>query len=1332
MMSVNAGGAAGSRQSGALEGLRHRVRWCWARASAVLTLGACVLLPHHAVAQETVCARVKIEIKQELTLERQAFDAEMKISNQLDGAALTDVGVVVKVTDELGVPVAVTDDPNNLNAKFFIRVSNRENIANVDGTGVVAASSTATINWLLIPAPGSAGTSPLGKKYLVGATLKYKFGAEVHTLDVSPDVITVKPLPLLTLDYFLQQDVIADDPLTTEIEPVEPFTLGVRVRNTGQATARNLKIDSAQPKIIENNQGLLINFALTGSYVNDAPVQNTLLIDFGDIPAGTSKMGRWNMETTLAGKFTEFTAKFTHADELGGALTSLLQATNAHFLIRDVRVDLPGRDFVRDFLAQDGDAIRVYESDGPDTVVTDRSAVAQMTAGTTANGNASYRISFPATAGFVYLRLPDPFNGTKALGQIQRSDAKQMLPENVWLSKTRNLEAKRWEYWINVFDVNTTGVYDTEFKTPAAAPRPPQLQFVADATTVEEQQVSFLLEASSFDGKPVTISGAPLPAGAKIVPQAADPSAPALSRAVFDWTPAQGSAGSYLITYTASDGTLSSTRSATIRVESKTPPPGPATPTIASPASGAQVTALKPTLSVQSGTHPQDPTVLVQFEVYRDEAMTQLVESGQAAKAAAGASTGWQPTNSLSDNTPYWWRARAFDGAQTYSPWANARFFVNVFNDPPDNFNLTSPAPNAEVATPRPVLTWTNSVDKDGDAITYDVTVYANTALTEVVASTTNLAPGANGSTSWTVDVDLTNRATYYWRVIAKDAHGAQAPSIARPFIVNTGNTAPTPPMVVSPAAGSQVTTGTAVLTVQNGTDAEGDLITYVFELDTVDTFDSGDKRISGEIIQSGGSQTSWTVSGLRENQRYHWRVKSQDGLAESAWVMGSFLVNAANDAPHAPTVRNPGSGAWVATLQPSLETNPVQDPEGEAVHYHFEVYGDEALTQRVADGVSGTNAWIVPSALADKTTHWWRVRALDAQDAASPWSSPAVMYVSTGAYQDPTIQVTSPATPVTPEANGDRKVVAIHWEGTDPNIEPTVALYYALSNDSFAGTPIVENLRQSAGTQSGSYQWDVTDLAPGTYYVYGMIFDARGVGRAWAPGAVVINPPVQAGGISVSTAGPLTTTEDGGQAQFTVQLASQPSATVVVPVSSSNAREGSASPASLTFTPSNWNVSQAVTVTGNPDCIRDGSNSYEALIGRAVSLDPEYMNLSGIPVTLSNSESTRGLLYGVNNSNFAICAMVIRSQGKVDAVTWEYVIGASIGNTGPAVAGVTATLTVAPFSAQIVQPNLNFGALQQQETGRSPDTVTIRSKTPMSQSLFSSGAGFRWSITVR
>jgi hypothetical protein len=118
--------------------------------------------------------------------------------------------------------------------------------------------------------------------------------------------------------------------------------------------------------------------------------------------------------------------------------------------------------------------------------------------------------------------------------------------------------------------------------------------------------------------------------------------------------------------------------------------------------------------------------------------------------------------------------------------------------------------------------------------------------------------------------------------------------------------------------------------------------------------------------------------------------------------------------------------------------------------------------------------------------------------------------------------------------------------------------------------------------------------------------------------------------------------------------------------------------------------------------------------------------------VAVNNTDSTRALLYGANNANFAICAMKIQSQRKLDATTWEYVVEASIGNTGSAVAGVTATLTLAPSGVTIAQPNLNFGALQQNEAGRSVDTITLRSKSPLSQSMFDSGAGFRWNVTTR
>lgn len=102
----------------------------------------------------------------------------------------------------------------------------------------------------------------------------------------------------------------------------------MRVRNSGLAEAKKLKIDSAQPKIIDSQQGLAINFVLVGSYVQDAPVNNSLLIDFGDIAPNSAKMGRWVIESDLAGTFVEFDARFTHADELGGATARIRAAAS--------------------------------------------------------------------------------------------------------------------------------------------------------------------------------------------------------------------------------------------------------------------------------------------------------------------------------------------------------------------------------------------------------------------------------------------------------------------------------------------------------------------------------------------------------------------------------------------------------------------------------------------------------------------------------------------------------------------------------------------------------------------------------------------------------------------------------------------------------------------------------------------------------------------------------------------------------------------------------------------------------------------------------------------
>jgi hypothetical protein len=79
-------------------------------------------------AEEQLCAVVVIEIAQELTLERQAFEATMRINNGLDTIALDSLQVQVLFADEQGNVIKASSDPNASDAAFFIRLDYSQNV----------------------------------------------------------------------------------------------------------------------------------------------------------------------------------------------------------------------------------------------------------------------------------------------------------------------------------------------------------------------------------------------------------------------------------------------------------------------------------------------------------------------------------------------------------------------------------------------------------------------------------------------------------------------------------------------------------------------------------------------------------------------------------------------------------------------------------------------------------------------------------------------------------------------------------------------------------------------------------------------------------------------------------------------------------------------------------------------------------------------------------------------------------------------------------------------------------------------------------------------------
>src|SRR5262245_59231391 len=104
-----------------------------------------------------------------------------------------------------------------------------------------------------------------------------------------------------------------------------------------------------------------------------------------------------------------------------------------------------------------------------------------------------------------------------------------------------------------------------------------------------------------------------------------------------------------------------------------------------------------------------------------------------------------------------------------------------------------------------------------------------------------------------------------------------------------------------------------------------------------------------------------------------------------------------------------------------------------------------------------------------------------------------------------------------------------------------------------------------------------------------------------------------------------LTTAEPGGTAIFSVMLTSQPTANVTVTLANSNTNEGTL-PASITFTPADWNVTQHVTVTGVDDLVQDGDSAY-TIVTAVQSTDPLYAAINPADVQLTNlDDDTAGV----------------------------------------------------------------------------------------------------------
>lgn len=106
-----------------------------------------------------------------------------------------------------------------------------------------------------------------------------------------------------------------------------------------------------------------------------------------------------------------------------------------------------------------------------------------------------------------------------------------------------------------------------------------------------------------------------------------------------------------------------------------------------------------------------------------------------------------------------------------------------------------------------------------------------------------------------------------------------------------------------------------------------------------------------------------------------------------------------------------------------------------------------------------------------------------------------------------------------------------------------------------------------------------------------------------------------------IITGAPFTTTEGGASDQFQMRLQTQPTATVYLSMTISDAAEVSADPHTLAFTPVNWATPQSVTLTGIDDAQLDGSRAISITFDVS-SLDPAYDAWQVPPLNVTNLDN--------------------------------------------------------------------------------------------------------------
>ncbi len=356
-------------------------------------------------------------------------------------------------------------------------------------------------------------------------------------------------------------------------------------------------------------------------------------------------------------------------------------------------------------------------------------------------------------------------------------------------------------------------------------------------------------------------------------------------------------------------------------------------------------------LSWASAFDPDGDTVSYDLSLATTPVALALVQSSTATSYALTFQLG----------TTYYWQVTArdgFGGAQTSALQLFQPTFRNSPPPEPVNLSKTGTIPFHGLA-PSQSFFWQQSIDPDGDAVSYQVYLGTDPAALALIPS----AP---------LGFTLTNLAVntaYYYKIVAIDAFGAASNSSVNWVYYQFVNGAPSAFDVAAGSGTVPTRTSDDLLAWTAATDPDGDPVSYRVYFGT---------QSAALPLLADSKQTSAAVGPLASGTTYYWRVDAYDTLAATTPMRGGVqsLLHLFKNSPPSPiSYLNAATTLSLHTSSPTatLTWAASADPDGDPVAYELDL-NSGAGTSAVSVGTST----VLTIPLSFDTPYQWRVIAAD------------------------------------------------------------------------------------------------------------------------------------------------------------------------------------------------------------------------------------------------------------------------------------------------------------------------------------------------------------------